>query len=124
MHTHAVFLWPLWAAARAAERAGVPYVMSPRGMLEKALIEQKSRVFKTAWIALIEKQNLRRAAAVHVTSAREAVELAAFGFDLPPMVEVPNGVDFTTAAAKARRARYGHPGDRRAASRTWCFSDG
>jgi glycosyltransferase involved in cell wall biosynthesis len=98
VHTHAVFLWPLWAAARAAERAGVPYVMSPRGMLEKALIDQKSRVFKTAWIALIEKQNLRHAAAVHVTSAREEVELAALGFDLPPIVEVPNGVDVTPGA--------------------------
>lgn len=99
VHTHAVFLWPLWAAARAAQRAGVPYVLSPRGMLEKALIEQKSRVFKTAWIALIEKQNVRQASAVHVTSAREAAELAALGFDLPPIVEVPNGVDLTTEAA-------------------------
>ena len=51
VHTHAVFLWPLWAAARAARRAGVPYVLSPRGMLEKRLIDQKSRAFKTAWIA-------------------------------------------------------------------------
>ena len=99
VHTHAVFLWPLWAAARAAQRAGVPYVMSPRGMLEKALIDRKSRVFKTAWIALVEKQNLRHAAAVHVTSAREAAELAALGFDLPPVVEVPNGVDVETATA-------------------------
>lgn len=93
VHTHAVFLWPLWAAARAATRAGVPYVLSPRGMLEKALIERKSRAFKTAWIALIEKRNVQQAAAVHVTSAREAAELAALGFDLPPIVEVPNGVD-------------------------------
>lgn len=99
VHTHAVFLWPLWAAARAARRAGVPYVLSPRGMLEKDLIEQKSRAFKTAWIALIEKQNLEHAAAVHVTSAREAAELAAFGFDLPPIVEVPNGVDLATGPA-------------------------
>jgi glycosyltransferase involved in cell wall biosynthesis len=98
VHTHAVFLWPLWAAARAAQRAGVPYVLSPRGMLEQSLIDQKSRVFKTAWIALIEKQNVRQAAAVHVTSAREAAELAALGFDLPPIVEVPNGVDVATAA--------------------------
>jgi len=101
VHTHAVFLWPLWAAARAAKRAGVPYVLSPRGMLEKALIEQKSRAFKTAWIALVEKQNVQQAAAVHVTSAREAAELAALGFDLPPIVEVPNGVEFAPEAEAA-----------------------
>ena len=101
VHTHAVFLWPLWAAARAAKRAGVPYVLSPRGMLEKALIEQKSRAFKTAWLALVEKQNVQQAAAVHVTSAREAAELAALGFDLPPIVEVPNGVEFAPEAEAA-----------------------
>src|SRR5262249_17761673 len=32
VHLHSVFLWPTWAAARAARRADVPYVLSPRGM--------------------------------------------------------------------------------------------
>lgn len=98
IHTHAVFLWPPWAAARAARRAGVPYIVSPRGMLEKGLIERKSSLLKTAWIALVEKGNLEQAEAIHVTSAREASELAAFGFDLPGLVEVPNGVDFESEA--------------------------
>ncbi len=92
VHTHAVFLWPLWVAARAAQRAGVPYVVSPRGMLERDLVRQKSPFLKALWIALIERHNLERAAAIHVTSAREADELAAFGFRLPPVVTVPNGV--------------------------------
>ena len=43
VHTHAIYLWPLWTAAREARRAGVPYVVSPRGMLEKDLIEQQER---------------------------------------------------------------------------------
>jgi glycosyltransferase involved in cell wall biosynthesis len=93
VHTHASFLWPMWAAARAAKRAGVPYVVSPRGMIEKGLIARKSRLLKTAWIELIEKRSLSQAAAIHVTSAREAAELTAFGFDLPPLVEIPNGVE-------------------------------
>ena len=33
VHLHSVFLWPTWAGARAARRAGLPYVVSPRGML-------------------------------------------------------------------------------------------
>lgn len=93
VHTHASFLWPLRAAARAARRAGVPYIVSPRGMIEKGLIAKKSRWLKTAWITLVERTNLSQAAAIHVTSAREAAELAAFGFDLPPLVNIPNGVD-------------------------------
>jgi glycosyltransferase involved in cell wall biosynthesis len=93
IHTHAIYLWPLWAAAREARRAGVPYVMSLRGMLEKDLIEHKSPVLKAALIGFVEKRNIESAAAVHVTSAREADEARAFGFDVKRVVEIPNGVD-------------------------------
>ena len=37
VHLHSVFLWPIWAAARIAERSGVPYVVSPRGMLVREI---------------------------------------------------------------------------------------
>ena len=33
VHLHSVFLWPTSVAAQAARKAGVPYVLSPRGML-------------------------------------------------------------------------------------------
>ena len=85
--------WPTWAAARAARAASVPYVLSPRGMLVQDLIRRKSRWLKTAWIALIERRNLERAAAIHVTSATEADELRPFGFHLPPVIVVPNGIE-------------------------------
>lgn len=92
VHTHAMYLWPLWTAARAAQQAGVPYVVSPRGMLEKQLIEQKSPAWKAGLIGFIERRTLESAAAVHMTSAREAAEAAAFGFQLPPVRIIPNGV--------------------------------
>lgn len=93
VHTHAMYLWPLWAAARSAHAAGVPYVVSPRGMLEKGLIEQKSALLKAGMIAFIERQTFERAAAIHVTSAREAEEAATFGFQLRSVREIPNGAD-------------------------------
>lgn len=92
VHTHAIYLWPLWTAARCARDAGVPYVVSPRGMLEKALIEEKNPVLKAGLIGFIERRTLEGAAAIHVTSAREREEASAFGFQLPPMHEIPNGV--------------------------------
>lgn len=98
VHTHAIFLWPLWAAARAAERAGVPYIVSPRGMLERDLVNEKSALLKGLWLALVERRNLEHAAAIHITTTREADEAAAFGFRLPPMREIPNGVDPPSAA--------------------------
>ena len=92
VHTHAIYLWPLWAAARIARQAGVPYVVSPRGMLEKQLIEQKSAVWKAGLIGFVEKPTLEHAAAVHMTSGREAEQAAAFGFALPQVRVIPNGV--------------------------------
>jgi glycosyltransferase involved in cell wall biosynthesis len=92
VHLHSVFLWPTWAAARAARQAHVPYVLSPRGMLVRDLIRRKSRMLKSAWIALIERRNIVRAAAIHVTSELEAQELAHLGFALPTVAVVANGV--------------------------------
>ena len=100
VHTHAIFLWPLWAAARAAERAQVPYVVSPRGMLERDLVDHTNPFLKGVWIAAIERRNLERASAIHVTSEREAEEAAAFGLKLPPVREIPNGVALEDAAAQ------------------------
>ncbi len=93
VHLHSVFLWPTWAAARAARRFGVPYVLSPRGMLVKDLVRARSRYAKTAWMALIERTNLARASGIHVTSAVEEAEIKAFGFRLHGRIfDVPNGV--------------------------------
>jgi glycosyltransferase involved in cell wall biosynthesis len=93
VHLHCLYQWPTWAAARAARARNVPYVLSPRGMLVKSLIRQRSFVAKSLWIALIERRNIERAAAVHVTSVLEAAELGRYGWSMPPLVIVPNGVD-------------------------------
>ena len=61
--------------ARGARARGVPYVVSPRGMLVPELIRRKNRWIKQAWIRLIERPNLEHAAAIHTTSAIEAHHL-------------------------------------------------
>ena len=75
------------------EKAGVPYVLSPRGMLVRELIGRRSRLAKSAWIQIVEKSNLEHAAAVHLTSELEASELERFGWRLPRLAVIPNGVD-------------------------------
>ncbi len=89
VHLHSVFLWPILAGARAARAHGVPYVISPRGMLVPELIRRKSRWVKEAWIRLVERPNLENAAAVHATSAIEAQHIASFGWRLPPVADDP-----------------------------------
>ena len=60
---------------------------------EKALIRKKNRLMKSVLMAAVGRRLLEGAAAIHVTSAREAAEAMAFGFALPAVHEVPNGVD-------------------------------
>jgi glycosyltransferase involved in cell wall biosynthesis len=92
IHLHSVFLWPTWAAARIARSSGVPFLVSPRGMLGPDVIRRKSRFVKTVWIRLIEQRTLRESAAVHVTSELEGEEIRSLGLKLPRVYCVPNGV--------------------------------
>jgi glycosyltransferase involved in cell wall biosynthesis len=93
VHLHSVFLFPTWAGARSAARAGVPYVLSPRGMLDRALIDRRSGAIKRTWIRLIERRNLAGAAAIHLTSREERRALADLELALAPTFVIPNGVD-------------------------------
>ena len=99
VHLHSVFLWPTWAAGRRARKAGVPYVLSPRGMLVKDLIRRRSWLAKSIWIHLIEKFNIEHAAAMHLTSTLEAAELERFDWQFPRLAVIPNGIGEPLAAA-------------------------
>lgn len=106
VHTHSVFLWPTWAAARAAQKARVPFVVSPRGMLVKGLIEKKSRLLKAAAIRFAERPTFEAAAAVHVTSASEGRDLSALGFEPRRLLVVPNGVEVPQEAEEEAPCRH------------------
>ncbi|HEY0160275.1 MAG TPA: glycosyltransferase [Thermoanaerobaculia bacterium] len=102
VHIHAVYLWPGIAAARAARKARVPYVISPRGMLVPELIRRKSRLAKTLWLRLMERRGFAGAAAIHFTSQLEWEEAKGVGLPLPSPVVVPNGVDVDARPAVPR----------------------
>ena len=93
VHLHSVFLFPTWAGARAAVRARVPYVLSPRGMLDRELIARRSTITKRAWIRLVERGNLARSARIHLTSTEERRALLDLGLALAPLSVIPNGVE-------------------------------
>jgi glycosyltransferase involved in cell wall biosynthesis len=62
-------------------------------MLVRDLISRRSWLAKSAWIQTIERSNLEQAAAVHLTSQLEAAELQRFGWRLPRLAVIANGVD-------------------------------
>jgi glycosyltransferase involved in cell wall biosynthesis len=103
LHLHSVFLWPTYAAARAAERAHVPYVVSPRGMLVPELIRRKSALVKRSWIRIVEKHTFRQAAAIHFTAQREWDDAGQISIPLPAPFIVPNGIDLPAESPGSRR---------------------
>jgi len=61
-------------------------------MLVKDLIRRRSWLAKTAWMQAIERSNVKQSAAVHLTSQIEAAELERFGWKLPRLRVIPNGI--------------------------------
>jgi glycosyltransferase involved in cell wall biosynthesis len=92
VHIHALFSYSSIAAARAARRAGVPYVLRPLGTLAGYGVKQRRPWLKRASLALFEEPALRSAAAVHFTSEEERTEAEAWGIPMRSRV-VPLGVE-------------------------------
>jgi glycosyltransferase involved in cell wall biosynthesis len=98
LHTHSVFLWPPWYAARAARQRGVAYVMAPHGMLVPELFRLRRRLVKTAWLRLLEWPNLRGADALHFTTELERSDAARLGVPTGKATVIPYGIDLEEVA--------------------------
>ena len=90
VHIHGIWNVPAWIAMRSCHKAGVPYVVSPRGMLEGGSIGHH-RYRKMLGYHLLEKRGLRRAVFLHATSTAEHAAISALAL-APPIVTLPNGV--------------------------------
>ena len=76
VHIHALFSFSSYVAARAARRAGVPYVVRPLGVLNRWGMENRRRMLKQWSLKLVELPILRSAAAIHYTAEAERREAA------------------------------------------------
>lgn len=93
LHLHALFSFTTAAAARAARRAGVPYVVEPIGTLNRYGLTQRRPWLKQLSLALVEAPVLRHAAAIRFTSALEAEEARATGIAWRREAVIPLGVE-------------------------------
>lgn len=91
VHIHSIFNWPITPAALSCRKHGVPYIVSPRGMLGPVPLA-KGVWKKKAYSRLVERRNLNGAAAIHFTSEEERAEADAFGLK-PPSFVIPNGIN-------------------------------
>jgi glycosyltransferase involved in cell wall biosynthesis len=100
LHTHSVFLWPPWHAARSARAKVIPYVMSPHGMLVPELIARRGKLAKTFWLRMLEKRNLGEADSIHFTSELERSDAARLGVPVHRSAVIPNGIDLEQIPAR------------------------
>ena len=91
VHIHGIWDLGLHKVTAMCRKAGVKYVIAPRGMLEPWSLKQKWIKKRIArW--LYQDRDLRLAAALHATAESEAEQFRALGFRNKIIVS-PNGVN-------------------------------
>lgn len=93
VHVHAAFLWPSHFFCQYARQCGVPYVLSPRGMLNPELVNARSRFIKALVIKYFDRHNVNHAASLHLTSEAEHQAVDAMGLEYRHVSRIPNGLD-------------------------------
>ena len=92
IHITSVFLSASFFGARYAQKAGTPYIISPRGSLMKEpLIKSSSK--KSLYIRFLERRNLLGAAAIHFTAHKEKEEYIKRGLPFKKSFVIPNGIE-------------------------------
>jgi glycosyltransferase involved in cell wall biosynthesis len=92
VHVHGCWNFFGWGAARWCWRHGVPYVLSPRGMLYPWSFRRGRWIRKWLSYQFFEAATIRRARLIHATTPQEAGVVAALGLGSEVIV-IPNGLD-------------------------------
>jgi glycosyltransferase involved in cell wall biosynthesis len=102
LHVHGLWGQASITVPRAARRLGIPYLVSPHGMLDRWALEHSSWKKRLA-AAAYEGASLRGAACIHALCGSEADSIRAYGLKNPVCV-VPNGVELVKAESGKRKA--------------------
>jgi glycosyltransferase involved in cell wall biosynthesis len=90
VHTHAIFSPTNLHAYWACQQQGIPYVVTPHGMLEPWALAYKAQK-KRVYYRLLEEPALNRASAIHLLTPSEAKGVEPLDLQRP-LVVVPNGI--------------------------------
>lgn len=93
LHIHEIWSWPQYAVSKMAKTRGVPYIITPHGLLETWRI--KNKYFKKKlYLNLIAKNMLNNANCLHAFTPLEINGFRNAGYNGPVTV-IPNGVDLS-----------------------------
>ena len=94
VHVHSIWNPTATFSMRAARRAGAPYGVTPRGMLDPVVLA-RHRCRKKVYGWLWERRNVESAAFVHFTAAAEEEKARLSGWRFPASFVVPNAIDLS-----------------------------
>jgi glycosyltransferase involved in cell wall biosynthesis len=109
VHIHSLYLFHVWAAARACRRHRKPYLLRPHGTLDPFIRARRAGA-KRALGWLFQDRVIRDAAALHWTAEEEGVLAGASALGARGVV-VPNGLDLARYAQLPETGtfRVAHP---------------
>lgn len=99
-----IYAHTTFAALRACRKAHVPFVISPRGMLDKNAVAQKGRLRKLGFVRVALAGGFKSAAAIHFSADAERLN-AIVRVDPARCLVVPNGISLPPAPFLATEAR-------------------
>ena len=89
-HGHGLWQLPVHQMAAAARKNDIPYIITPRGMLEPWSLAQ-NRVKKQIALKLFQFNDLKRATCIHATAPMEVESIRKLGLK-NPIAMIPNGI--------------------------------
>ena len=90
IHIHGIWRPESHVSTRIAKQCGIPYIVSPKGMLDPWALRQKWWKKIPAWV-LYQRKDLSEAMAFHATSQQESCNIKKKGFKQEVIIS-PNGV--------------------------------
>lgn len=90
VHTQAVFSLPNLPAYWACQQQKVPYIITPRGMLQPWALSYKA-LKKKIFYNLLEKPAINKASGIQVLASAEREALKTLNLK-PPLFTIPNGI--------------------------------
>ncbi|MEK6280442.1 MAG: glycosyltransferase [Acidobacteriota bacterium] len=108
IHLHSIWNPIVTAAAAAARKSRVPYVLSPHGMLNKVCLKRR-QTLKRVCSALYERNTVERAVSLQFSSSNDSRDSRVSWFNYPEHFLAPNGIDLGGAQIDAGAFRKRFP---------------
>lgn len=91
-HAQGVWQYPTYAIIDIARKRGIPYLITPRGMLYPQDIQKSNKLFKTLSLKIRLLNDLNNAACVQVTCTDEMIHCRNLGITSPIAI-IPNPIE-------------------------------